>query len=255
MDSNGYLYDGSFEGLLTCIFEAFSRREDPCFITERGKYREKIDGTLFSMIESPRLVETDLAKAGRVYDALEGKLPAEALETIYSVYLSEEEKSEIMILRYVRLGFRVGFDLTKHLQDKRVMDMVRTERRVMLEAHRMEGFLRFQEKQGFYYAPFEPDHNITALITPHFAERLSDQDFIIHDKRRGIASVCRDREWFITGMDASCADNVLAAGPGSIYEDLWKGYFSWASVDERTNLKNQKRQMPKRYWKHLTEIG
>ncbi|HEY5576037.1 MAG TPA: DUF4130 domain-containing protein, partial [Clostridiaceae bacterium] len=35
---------------------------------------------------------------------------------------------------------------------------------------------------------------------------------------------------------------------------LWKGYFRWASIAERKNLINQKRQMPKRYWEHLTEF-
>jgi probable DNA metabolism protein len=252
MDGNGYIYDGSFEGLLTCIFEAISRRENPCFIMESGKYRERISGTLFPMIESPRQIDTDQEKAGRVYSALDGKLPAEALETIYRVHLSDAENAETMTLRYVRLGFKAGFDLDKLLQDKSVMDMVRLERRVMLEAHRMEGFLRFQENQGFYYAKYEPDHNITELITPHFAERFRDQAFIIHDVKRSIASVCRSGEWFLTAMDLPAA-GLYGEGP-DFYEELWKGYFRWASIDERSNPKNQKRQMPKRYWKHLTEI-
>lgn len=254
LDTNGYLYDGSFEGLLTCVHEAYYRREDPGFIAEVGRYKEKIQGTLFSMIESPVLVATDPIKAQKVYDSVLDKISTEAMETIYHVYLSEAENFEIMVLRYLRLGFRIGFDLNKNLQDRRVMDMLKIERRVVLEAHRLQGFLRFQEKQGFYYAAYEPDHNITALIAPHFAERLADQDFIIHDKRRGLAAVCRNKEWFMTCLEGSAFPATPGSGSGCLYEDLWKGYFSWASIEERTNLKNQKRQMPKRYWKHLTEI-
>ena len=254
MDSNGYIYDGSFEGLLTCIYEAYCRREDPCFISSSKEYKERTKDTLFSLLENPFGVETDLEKSSRVYDAIEKKISAEAMETIYHVFLSEANNFEVMILDYVRLGFKKGYDLNKHLQDKRVMDMLKAENKVKYEVHRMHGFLRFQEKQGLYYAPYEPDHNITALVTPHFAERLSDQDFIIHDVRRGIASVCSRKEWFVTSLDESDVNLSCKNTDGFDYEALWKGYFRWTSIDERLNLRNQKRQMPKRYWKHLTEF-
>lgn len=95
---------------------------------------------------------------------------------------------------------------------------------------------------------------ISLLKTPHFAERLQGQDFLIHDVRRGIASVCRGRQWFITSMEESVREAVLGGEEDCLYEDLWKGCFSWASIGERKNPKNQKRQVPKRYWKHLTEF-
>jgi probable DNA metabolism protein len=253
MNATGYLYDGSFEGLLTCIYEAYYRHENPGFILSDKAYRESIKGTLFQLLDSPLRIDTDMSKSEKVYNAVENKISAEAMETIYNVFLSEVTGFEIMTLDYVRLGFKTGYDLNKLLQDKRVMDMLKTERKVIFEVHRMHGFLRFQERPGFYYAPCEPDHNITALLTPHFAQRLQYQDFIIHDVRRGIASVCRRAEWFITIMEGEFKEALLR-GEGDAYEDLWKGYFSWASIVERKNPKNQKRQMPKRYWKHLTEF-
>lgn len=253
MNATGYIYDGSFEGLLTCIYEAYYRHENPSLISSSKKYSESIKGTLFQLLESPLIIETDMSKSGKVYSAVENKISSDALETIYNVFLSEVPGFEIMTLNYVRLGFRTGYDLNKLLQDKRVMEMIKTERKVIFEVHRMHGFLRFQERPGFYYAPCEPDHNITALLTPHFAQRLPDQDFIIHDVRRGIASICRKEEWFITSMEGAVKEAILR-GEGDAYEDLWKGYFSWASIIERKNPKNQKRQMPKRYWKHLTEF-
>jgi probable DNA metabolism protein len=254
LDSDGYTYDGTFEGLLTCIYEAYYRREDPCFISSSKQYSERTKDTMFSLLENPISVETDIEKSCRVYDAIEKKISAEALETIYHVFLSETDNFEIMALNYVRLGFKAGSDLNKHLQDKRVMDMLKAENKVKYEVLRMHGFLRFQEMQGLYYAPYEPVHNITALVTPHFAERLPDQDFIIHDISRGIASVCSRKEWFVTSLDES--DTILSSKciDGFDYEALWKGYFRWTTINERTNLRNQKRQMPKRYWKHLTEF-
>ena len=37
------------------------------------------------------------------------------------------------------------------------------------------------------------------------------------------------------------------------FEDLWKNYFVSITIKERANPKLQKRMMPKRYWKNLTE--
>ena len=38
------------------------------------------------------------------------------------------------------------------------------------------------------------------------------------------------------------------------YEELWKEYFNNMAIESRKNPKAQKRSMPVRYWKHLTEI-
>jgi len=260
MNSKGYIYDGTFEGLLTCIYEAYYRHENPMFILPAKKYGESIKDTLFNLLQnsddcwSPAEILTDLEKSEKVYNAIENKISEEALETVYHVFLSEVTNLEIMTLNYIRFGFRAGSDVNKCMQDQRVMDMLRTERKVLLEAHRMEGFLRFEERPGFLYAAYEPDHNITSLVTPHFAERFSGENFMIHDVRRKIASVYNKQTWFVTEMFSGSDLEFVSEKKESYYGGLWKGYFQWASIEERENLRNQKRQMPKRYWKHLTEI-
>ncbi|MHC1721285.1 MAG: TIGR03915 family putative DNA repair protein [Clostridiaceae bacterium] len=260
MNSKGYIYDGTFEGLLTCIYEAYYRHENPMFILSAKKYTESIRNTLFSLLQNTDdcwvsvEIQTDLMKAEKVYNAIENKISEDAIETIYHVFLSEIPNFEIMTLDYVHFGFRVGRDLNKCMQDKIVMDMLKTERKVVFEVHRMEGFLRFEEKPDFFYAAYEPDYNITSLVTPHFVERFPGQNFIIHDIKRQIASVYNKRNWYVTEMPSGSDLALVSEKKEIYYSDLWRGYFDWASIEERKNLKNQKRQMPKRYWKHLTEV-
>jgi probable DNA metabolism protein len=260
MNSRGYIYDGSFEGLFTCIYEAYYRHETPDIITEDKKYKLNVENTLFSLLDkenvcqAPIYIETDLNKYIRVYNAVLNKISPDAMETIYHVFLSELPGAETMILDYIKLGFKIGFDINKHLQDKRVLNMIKTERKVVFETYRMIGFIRFEKKHDFYYAAYEPDHNITSIITPHFAERLSDQNFIIHDIKRKVASVYNKRSWYITSLNQDNMDSLINKEDNNSYEELWKNYFISASIQERENLKNQKRQMPKRYWKHLPEI-
>ena len=259
MYSKGYIYDGSFEGLLTCIFEAYYRHENPVFITENKKYKLHNENTLFELLEKedksllPISIKTDLSKYIRVHNAIINKISQEALDTIYYVFLSELNGFEIWVLDYIRFGFKKGFDTNKYLQNPRVMQMIKTERKVVFEVQRMLGFIRFEKIYDFYYAAYEPDHNITSLITPHFTERLANQNFIIHDVKRELASVYNKKNWYLTSFTKDNISSTINDELNISYKELWKNYFQNASINERENLKNQKRQMPKRYWNHLPE--
>ena len=61
-----YLYDGSLAGFLTCVFEAYTHREEPADFTP-------FDQACASFY-AQRSIETDRAKAQRVYRSLEQKL-------------------------------------------------------------------------------------------------------------------------------------------------------------------------------------
>lgn len=252
----GYTYDGSFDGLLTCIYEAYYRKENPSFIMDMKKYTLSISNTLFSLLDpldSPQYIKTDTSKSAKVYDAISNKISSEALEIIYNVFLSETKDAEVKILNYIRLGFKIGFDVNKHLQDERVLGMIKLDNKVTKECHNMLGFIRFELINDFYYAAFEPDHNITELITPHFVERFSDQKFVIHDVKREIASFYNTREWYLTELKANELASISDHKNTEQYARLWREYFISTSIQERNNPRCQKNHMPVRYWKHLTE--
>lgn len=249
----GFIYDGSFEGLLTCIYEVYYRKDTPSFILSKELYKQKTDGTLFSLIEAPPYINTDMDKYYKVYNAILNKISQESLETIYNVYLSEVHNFEMTILSFIRFGFKAGFDTNKHMQEDIVLNMLKTERKVLFEAHRMLGFIRFEKYIDFYYAEYEPDHNITTLITPHFVSRMPDEKFIIHDIKREIASIYDKSTWYITSLNKETLSKITN-NKNTCYEDLWINYFKSASINERKNIRNQKRQMPQRYWNHLPEI-
>ena len=45
-----YVYDGSFEGLLTAVFESFESRELPCSIVAEDECQAQIVNKMFGMI-------------------------------------------------------------------------------------------------------------------------------------------------------------------------------------------------------------
>lgn len=242
-----YVYDGSFMGLLTAIYEAYYRRERLEEIFAEDEFKP-------SFFYEPVYINNEKEKYLKVYNAIEKKISKDALRIIYYVFLSEVEGTSTLIYRYIKMGFKIGKDVDLHLHNEVVISMHRMCKKVMDEKHRMLGFLRFRQlRNGVYYAAMEPDHNILQLITPHFAKRLSGEQFMIHDRKREIVSLYKDEKWVIAPLSIEQGDNILKCTGDSVYENLWKQYFKSANIENRRNLRLQKRSMPKRYWKYIIE--
>lgn len=244
-----FLYDGSFEGLLTAIYEAYYRQPRPEQIMTQREYQPD----LFSQ---PIIIESDPKKAGKVYRAIEQKISRKALEHIYYVFLSELPGAGTLIFHYLQLGWRLGGDINGHLAVEPVREVLKISQRVGLERHRMLGLLRFQKINGqgegaLYYAAFEPDYNILELIAPHFSRRLADQNWIIHDVKRKLAAFYNQKEWVIGELPA--VEQLNWAENEVFYQELWQRYFERIAVEGRTNRKLQRQYMPVRYWRHLIE--
>ncbi len=240
-----YIYDGSFEGLLTSIYEAFYAKVKPDDIKSSIDY---IENFLVEKI----YIETDMEKSQKVYGAIENKISNNSLKKVFYAYLSELPDSEMKILRYLQLGFKMGADVDLNLANEDVLNMVHLNKKVGGERHRLTGFLRFRKVTGdILYAQVEPDHNVIALVAPHFKARLANENFIIHDIKRGLAVFYNRDQWVIKDIEEP--DPMLVKDREEHYEDLWKVYFNAISIERKTNIKLQKRNMPMRYWKHLTE--
>ncbi len=241
-----YIFDGSFEGLLTSIYEAYYRREDPQdFLTEENPQ--------ISFFEKNFMVITDIEKAKKVYNAIKEKISHNALKDIYYVYLSDAEEGRYSLIHnYLKLGWKAGSSLEQHLCDDCVMRVQNISRRLTFECHRMLGLIRFIKLEGdIYYARFEPDNNIAGLIASHFTRRLSDQNWIIHDVKRNIAAMYNKKEWVLS--DTDIPPRIEQNNREKIYQNLWKQYFKSISIKSKINPKLQKRCMPVRYWRFLTE--
>jgi probable DNA metabolism protein len=244
-----YTYDGSFEGLLTCIYESYYRKEKPEKILKKDEF-------IPNLLDEEIYIKTNIDKFSKVYNAINLKISPISLKYIFYVYLSEVSGSSSLIYNYVRLGFKLGKNTDLYLHDKRVLEVHKVVKKVTNEIHRMLGFVRFKSIDNkFLYSAIEPDHNILALITPHFAERLPCENFIIHDLKRELAAVHNGQEWSITALSRNHGLKLLKETQDEIYESLWREYFRSTAIKSRLNPKLQKMHMPKRYWKFLTEIS
>ena len=250
---NPVLYDGSFEGLLTAVFEIYEYQiELPQIVNA-----EHAAGSLFGQIHR---VHTDRDKAGRVYKKLKQKLTSNALSQLYKTYLSELRDIENAIFRYIKYVLASKSAVENNFAHPDVLLLQQTGRKVHREKHRMEAFVRFQlTKDGLYYCIIQPDFNVLPLISDHFEKRYADQRWMIYDSLRkyGIYYDLHTTQEIKMNFDADPNDKntlkEITDEKEGMYQQLWRTYFNNVNIAARNNIKLHIQHVPKRYWRYLTE--
>lgn len=245
---NVFVFDSSFEGLLTAIYEAYYSDIKPGAIYSSLVY----ENNLFDDIIK---ISTNMDKFQKVYNAIEEKISRESLRKIYYCYLSEAKESSNLIFSYIRMGFKIGKDIELHKNNDVVLRIDKLAKRVSLEKHRFTGFVRFKEVHNILYSTIAPDFNIIGLLGNHFKNRLTNEYFIINDTKRNIALVYNKEDYYLTSLDNKMKKSLENTSDTGDYSNLWKEYFKSTNIKERANSRLQRRSMPIRYWKNLTEIN
>jgi len=240
-----YLYDGTFDGLLTCIhFHYYNEKAEGIYIKE--SYQA-------NMLRSNVEVKSDPEKADIVYKAIRDKISPYDLRRIYKVFMSSEPEKEMRILNYVRYGFKCGSRINMLHGDPVVFAVQTVEKKVNNEIHRLKGLIRFSElEDGILYSRIEPDHDVVEFMAEHFTDRYKNEPFIIHDMKRSKALVAYQRKWYVTHFTEENVHGYSDAEKE--YSLLWKRYFETIAIKERKNSRCQKNMMPQRYWKNMTEF-
>ena len=275
-----YVFDGTMDGLLTAVFDAFLLKEQPEQLLAEGD-------VLPLFCDHTHHVTTDEEKAQRVWAGLEKKLPCEALRLISVSWLSELRELNTPLFLYICKVFRQG-DISRNFADADVLAVTNIARRVLHEQLRMKQFIRFQKaKDGTYLAVVSPDHNVLPLIIDHFQDRFNDQPWLIYDAKRhygyyysltpnpspkgegnltgegDLKGEGRDNKVIrVTFEDEAAVPFDLSNGKmdadvlsdnDKLFQDLWRTYFKAICIKERMNPKKQLNDMPRRYWKYMTE--
>ena len=246
-----YIYDGSFEGMLTAAGNALKNCENK--IPEEILTADEVENDLFTEFVK---IKSERAAADLMIQNIIKSAGFDAMQYVFYAFLTEEREIASLIFKYIKLCFKYGRNVNRYLHDDTVNYMSRLERKVTGERHRLLGLLRFQKVENeIYYAPVEPDNNIVGLIAPHFVKRLPAYNFMIHDLKRGVAAMHQaDKKNF--EVNEIILDRTPELSIEEIeYQKLWKVFFQSIPIKSRINPKLQKRCMPARYWKHITEMA
>ena len=250
---NIVIYDGSFEGLMTAVFEVYEYK----IIQPNIVNSETQTGILFGTIHE---VETNKSKTERVFKKLKDKLTPNAFSQLYKSFLSEEKDIENIIYRYIAYVLSTKTVVENDYSHADVLLLHQINRKVHREKHRMEAFVRFQlTKDQLYYCLIQPDYNVLPLINTHFKNRYADQRWLIYDSLRkyglyyNLETVEEVTLNFENDMNDANVVKSICDEKEELYQQLWCTYFDSVNITARKNMKLHIQHMPKRYWRYLTE--
>ena len=240
-----YLYDGSFDGLLTAYFYAY-RDPDVYDICRQSTYQP-------DLLSQPTVITTQTDKAARITRAVEQKLSAYTMQNLYLLYLSELPYCDLLGLNYLRLCFQQGANINRAKYHPVIRQVEDYRHKVTTELDHMKGFLRFQQIASLvFFARFAPDHNQLPLLQPHLERRFSDQSMIVYDEKRQYALVYDQQHSVMVPFTQADADQLLQGRQDACLL-LFRRYFHTISIPERTNPRLQTSYMPHRYCSYMPE--
>jgi probable DNA metabolism protein len=261
-------YDGSFEGFLCALTMCLESGEGVAAFLRPGVDDQ---GSLFA--GAAHDVVTERETALRFRERFVAKVSREAFATLRYAFHSEAAGVEELLWRYVVVGLEQGRRMQRMLARDPVSSVYRLSRKVVHEAHRYTGFVRFREvswpageeldgEQGqatdrpavsLFYARIEPDADILPFIAPHFRERLNDRPWMIHDLRRSSLALCDKGAWrLVRGVSLACPPGLTA--DEELCSRLWRSYFQRMAIPERHNPRLQQNLVPLRFRNHLVEF-
>lgn len=261
-----YLYDGTFEGMLTCVYLSVKARELPCDLQTPANLQLRLG-------QKERTVETDLNAALQVKRSILRSHGSEVFTHLQEAAASDSEDAGMTVFLFTKrlLGqcracssclqkatcnnaCQLGHNrkILDELADPLVRRVESLRRHALNEKERMIQFIRFQHlEDDVWFARCNPNANVVPLLMNWFRARFNTQRFVIYDETHKISGIydgqrCHLVTGDITPPAAQSQDHQVS--------QAWKRYFDSLCIPERINPELQRQLMPKRLWKNITEM-
>ncbi len=269
-----YLHDGTPEGLLSAIFAAYARHEDPAEVTRADAYQPRL-------LQTAVTIPTDAAHAERVSAGIRKRLGSYAHRQVMKSTLSGRPGAGTALYRFVRFALdgmdrrdcascrfaagcarrtckRQRMAAINDVTHPRVKPFFEAVRSVDNECEKIRQFARFQhlreEGREVWFARVNPKDAVVPLVLGHFVERFNVQPFILYDEAHGVAGVWDGSRRYLVDADEEMLSLPPTGADEALMQDAWRTFYRVLSVEARYNPELRRKLMPKRFWKNLTEL-
>ena len=243
-----YIYDGTPEGLLTAVFQAYANHEDPEDIAREDAFQPRLD-------QSVRTVAADAKLAERVKRGIIRATGKSGFEAVLHASLSDDAQTGTIVYRFVRYAMRPDARRAAigEITHPAVAPLVALDRSVMNERHLMQQFLRFERLEGnIWFARCSPKASVVPLLMDWFSARFNDVPFLIYDEAHHIAGIYEGSGWHLVQTDELKLPEKAA--DETLMQQAWKRFYDAVSIEARYHPELRRQFMPKRFWKHLPEM-
>ncbi len=238
-----YLYDGTFEGLMCCVYEHYYNKTTPLEIKKQSEQS-------ISFFENVH-IETDSAIANRVYNSIDVTISKRAQNLVKTAFLSCMKDKEIAILNFLKYGYKCGKKTMLMISHPCVCTLLDAEKHLLKEAHNFKGFVRFEDYNGALVAKIAPKNFVLPFLKNHFCSRFPNENFLIFDESNKCALVYKEKNAQIINLDSLLLPKIDETEQK--YRQMWRAFYETIAIKERENPRCQMTFMPKRYWANLTE--
>lgn len=239
-------HDGTLEGFLSCVFDAYALHVYPLDICAAASAEPRLG-------QEVRDVETDPAHASRVRSGLVKVGGEHAYREVKIAFLSDAPGREMLLFSYIVLAFSEGRKALSNRAHPCVAQVSALATSVYNERENVFQFLRFEELEGgVYLARIEPSANVIPIMMGHFVERFNTQPFIIYDEHHRLAGVWDGHSTSLVLTDGLTVPDRTA--DELAYQRLWKTFYDSIANEQRYNPDLRASLMPKRFWKHMPEM-
>ena len=244
--NNVYIYDGTIEGLFTIVYKCMTEKVLPLNVI-----KDKIKLSLF---ENYITIDTDLNISNKVFNSIPKRMSDITLYNIYNAFLSSKNDKELLDLIREHKNYKYGKNLNKIRTLDSIVKVQKYSNMVRREAHKLKGFIRFEDVNGILYSKIAPEHDVLEILIPHFKNRLKNETWVIEDTKRNKAVFYDKNKYKVISTIDLDLNKLSKKDNDKTYKELWKTFIKSVMIKERKNLRCQMNFMPKRYWKYMTEM-
>lgn len=249
-----YICEDSVTGILSAIYDAWKDNveEGQGSIGLKGSLEQELFCTYVEVQQSEK-------KAISVEKMIIRHLGMKAYWDIYHAMLSKDEAKGTAILNTMVAAKKITNSkrIMEHLSNPMVEKVFELSRNVGGEAHLWTGFVRFKElENGVLFSEIAPKNRILTCIAPHFADRLSVENWMIYDKTyQEVAVHEANKKWvLVSGEMLDLERTMRISEKEQEFSKLWKGFCDTIAIEERENPRCQMQHLPLWYRENMTEF-
>ena len=240
----GYLYDGSFDGFLSCVFESFARKEQPVLIQTFDQDQPFLMA-LTTIVTRPE-------RARRVENGLK-RLSNDIWEMVRDGFLCDcMNNREVNLLRLIQQLFKYGPSAAVNYADPVVSTVWKALRHMREEGHLLSGFVRFSEYNGVLVSVISPKNQVLPLLAQHFSVRFPGEQFMIYDQNHKVAFIHTAQKGEFVEIDTLTLPSV--GKEEAAFRAMWREYFDHIAIPQRENPFCQRTHLALRYRPWMTEF-
>lgn len=247
--------EDSLEGVFSAIYDIYEQHFEhgqTCLrVQQEAEYELFTEYTGF---------EPDKIKAEKVRRTILREFGEECYRTICLALSGCDKRKADAVYHMIVYGFTLKNrrNLIYSLADEYVNQTFKFAREVSNEVMRLKEFLRFMElENGVLFSRIGPKNNILAFLTPHFVDRLPNENFVIYDEIRNLSAIHPAYKNFIllhgTEFDSENLNNLSKEEES--YAELFRLFCKSISIKERENKNLQRQMLPLRFRKYMTEFN